>query len=220
MYLSDILNELTYGELSQLNLGIQKNGETPEDKLLPLISHINRGLSALYTRFFLKEGRFNFALVAGAYGYDLQREDLLKIEQVFTEEGAELPVNDGTKLWACFTPTMQQLRVAKEIVDKDINLPTEYITNGLEVVYRANHPRVTDGTLPESTVIELPYSHLNALLYFVASRAYTPMGLVNQYHQGDSWAARYEAECLRLEAASLQIDTDIQNSRLYDKGWE
>lgn len=220
MYLSDILNELTYSELSQLNLGIQKNGETPEDKLLPLISHINRGLSALYTRFFLKEGRLTFTLVADSYTYGLQREDLLKIEQVFTEEGTELAVNDGTKLWSCFTPTMQQLRVAKEIVDKDINLPSEYITNGLEVVYRANHPRVTDEALPESTVIELPYSHLNALLYFVASRAYTPMGLVNQYHQGDSWAARYEAECLRLEAASLQIDTDIQNSRLYDKGWE
>lgn len=96
MKLIEIFNHLTYGELSQLSLGGTVNGEIPEAKYLALISSINLGLTALHTRFYLKEGQLKFVVSGEGATYDLERDDILKIEQVFTEEGHELGVNDYT----------------------------------------------------------------------------------------------------------------------------
>ena len=109
-----------------------------------------------------------------------------------------------------------------DIVNKVFDVPEQYKTDSLEVVYRANHPKLVEsggGINPEAIELELPYSHLEALLYFVASRVHNPMGMANEFHSGNSWAAKYEAECMKLQQQNLEIDEGNDNDRLGRNGW-
>lgn len=73
---------------------------------------------------------------------------------------------------------------------------------------------------PEITKVELPSSHLQALLYFVASRTYNPIGMTGEFNAGNNYNAKYEAECQGLEAAGLQVERGINNFKLNWSGWE
>lgn len=222
MKLSEVFSQLAYGELSQLSLGTLTSGELSEDAHAPLLAHVNLGLTAIYKRFNLKEGRLVFPLSQSGNVYKLTVADLNKIERVYTSEGTELPLNDANSPLSCYTPQLNILRVPKKIVNKDRDLPEKYQTDGLEVVYRANHTKIeaTGGTLtPETVELELPDTYLEALLYFVASRAHNPIGLVNEFNAGNNWAAKYEMECQRLEALNLEVDESNENTRLNKNGW-
>ena len=222
MKLSEVFQQLAYGELSQIALGTITDEELAEESYAPLLAHVNLGLSALYKRFNLKEGRITFPLSQAGNVYKLGVTDLNKIERVETLEGTELSLNDGNDPLSCYTPQMNTLRVPQKIVSKSPDLPEKYITGELLVIYRANHPKVvaTGGFLiPKSVELELPYSHLEALLYFVASRVHNPIGMVNEFNAGNNWAAKYEMECQRLESLDLEIDDTTTNARLNKNGW-
>lgn len=222
MKLSEVFQQLAYGELSQISIGGITDDELAEEAHAPLLAHVNLGLTAIYKRFNLKEGRITFPLVPGSYLYKLAASDLHKIEQVYTAEGVELPLNDGNSAFSCTTPQLNTLRVVKKIVDRTMDLPEKYQTTGLEVVYRANHTKVVASggyLIPEMVELELPDSHLEALLYFVASRVHNPIGMVNEFNAGNNWAAKYEMECQRLEGLNLEIDESNGNERLSRNGW-
>ena len=222
MKLSEVFQQLAYGELSQLNLGTITDEELPESAHAPLLAHVNLGLTALYKRFNLKQGRITFALNPAGSTYQIGASDLHKIERVLTDAGKDLPLNDGNDKYSCFTSKMDTLRIHPDVNVKLDSIPEQYKTDKITVLYRANHPKIvaTGGFLvPESVELELPYSHLEALLYFVASRAHNPIGMVNEFNAGNNWAAKYEMECQRLENLNLEIDEANENFRLYEKGW-
>ena len=58
---------------------------------------------------------------------------------------------------------------------------------------------------PEITKVELPSSHLQALLYFVASRTYNPIGMTNELNAGNNWYANCEAACQELEVQGCKL---------------
>jgi hypothetical protein len=151
--------------------------------------------------------------------YNLQRPDILKIEQVITDSGTELAINNGADKYSCSTPSLGTLRVPAIIVNKGPDLPDDLITSSLEVVYRANHEIISLDAIPEYYEVVLPYSHLMALLYFVASRVHNPIGMVNEFHAGSSWAAKYEQECARLEMHNIQVDKGTEYDRISRNGW-
>ena len=222
MKLAEVFSQLAYGELAQTVFGENDEGELVEKQYPILLAHVNLGLTALYKRFNLKEVRLTFPLSTLGNVYRLGVTDLHKIEKVLTDAGVELPLNDGKEQYSCFTPRMDTIRVPLDIVNKVAEVPESYHTNSLEVVYRANHPKLeaTGGDInPETIELELPYSHLEALLYFVASRVHNPIGMVNEFHSGNSWAARYEGECMKLQQQDLQIDSSNDNDRLGRNGW-
>lgn len=222
MKLQEVFSSLAYGELSQLVLGQHTEGEVNESQYPALVSHINLGLTALYTRFNLKEREMRFPLQADVTTYQLKLDDILKVESVHTESNEALALNDSTDQYSCFTPSLNVLVVPLDIVNKVDSLPDELKSDYLYVHYRANHPRlVTVGGYinPLTTEVELPYSHLQALLYFVASRANNPIGMSNEFHAGNSWAAKYEMECARLEGESIEVDAVVANERFSARGW-
>lgn len=222
MKLAEVFSSLAYGELSQTFVGENDEGELNEDRYPMLLSSVNLGLSALYKRFNLKEGRLTFPLSQLGNTYRLTVTDLNKIERVQTLEGTELALNDGNDPLSCYTPRMDTLRVPLEIVNKSQDIPDKYKTDELLVIYRASHPKLVavNGTInPDALEVELPYSHLEALLYFVASRVHNPIGMTNEFHSGNSWAAKYEAECMRLQQQNLEIDESNENDRLSRNGW-
>ena len=222
MTLAEVFQQLAYGELSQLSLGSITDEELPESSYAPLLAHVNLGLAALYKRFNLKQGRISFTLNPAGTIYRLGVTDLNKIERVLTDAGKDLPLNDGNNKYSCTTPKMDTLRIHPDVNNKSADLPEAYRTDNILILYRANHSKIAGNNgliIPENIELELPYSHLEALLYFVASRAHNPIGMVNEFNAGNNWAAKYEMECQRLEGLNLEIDEATENSRLIDNGW-
>jgi hypothetical protein len=222
MKLIEVFDALAAGELSQLAIVDQTTGVIEEASYPKVINHLNLGLTALYKRFNLKEQRLTFPITQDGNVYRLDVADILKIERIETAEGAELPLNNEADPYSCFTLSMTTVRVPQAIVDQGMDLPEKYKTSELVVVYRANHPKLVmeNGEIdPETTEVELPFSYLEALLYFVASRCYNPIGISSEINPGMSWSAKYERECQQLEGQSFDIDATAGNTRLERNGW-
>lgn len=250
MYLQEVFDQLTYGELSQLSIGGQPAGEINTMNFPQVLSHLNLGLTALYKRFHLKEGRLLLQLVTGTTSYEIKsafavnkaasretvrylldtatvpfKDDILKIERVLTDdedEPFELALNDASDRYSLFTPSATTLLVPADIVAQASDLPCHLETSTLLLIYRANHPKIVQGFGlfdPERIVVQLPDSHLEALVYFVASRVNNPVGMSNEFHAGNSYYAKFEQACQQLEGQNLQVDRGSQNTRLQRGGW-
>lgn len=241
MKLSEIFEQLTSGELSQLAIS------SDPARMIP---HINLGLTALYKRFPLKEGRFTLLLQDNQLLYPLLskyavnnrssretvryiqdtaaspfKDDLQKIEKVIVDSGLEVGLNDEADEFSVFTPAANTLRIPAVYVAPTPNTPPEYLTETMQVVYRASHPKIpTDletydlETLGNMT-LELPYSHLEPLLLFVAARVHTPTGMMNETNMGNTYAVKYEQACQHLEQINLRVDQFSQPDRILRGGW-
>ena len=103
-------------------------------------------------------------------------------------------------------------------------LPTMLPVQALTVEYLGNHPLLVkeQGYFNlEDVAVELPDTHLTALLYFVASRLFNPTGLSGNtaFHEGNNYEAKFEAECMRLENDGYENSEQEENSRLRRNGW-
>ncbi len=248
MKLSEIFRQLSYGELSQLNIGNTGAGEISDADYDRLVSAINLGLTALYTRFPLSRKTLELQLVSGQGLYYLSRsfavsnedsledpkyirdsnedpfmDDLLKVLQVTTGTGdVILPLNKRGDLWSLYTPTVASLSVPYGIHTPDSETPSDYVTATLLVEYQANHLYLPVGVgeyRADTVDVELPYAYLEPLLYYVASRMHNPIGMVNEFHMGNSFAAKYEAACQTLERHNVSVDQVGYTTKFADRGW-
>lgn len=247
MKISEIFDQLTYGELSNIHLGGADVGMIDAANYAKMLAHMNLGLTALYKRFPLKEGRLVIALQQGLTTYPLTskyavntkssnmpfkyildtptdrfKNDIHKIERVYTEGGRELGLNDEADIHAISTPSAAVLRVPPVIVARDQSLPDHLKTSKLEVVYRANHPIIDVDLFDiDTTEVELPYSHLEPLLLFIASRINNPIGMSPQteFNAGNNYAAKYEKSCQQLEMTNLRVDQGAQVDKLHQRGF-
>jgi hypothetical protein len=146
----------------------------------------------------------------------------MKVEHVFAESGFEFSVNNAVDVYSMNTPTQRVLTVPADIVAKKDTLLEELKTDTLEVVFRAAHPKiiVEDNDIePDMYELELPDTHLEPLLFFVASRVHTPAGLGGEDNTGNLYFQRYEMACQALENQNLQIDKGAQYNRIERNGW-
>lgn len=245
--LSEIFEQLTQGELSQVSLGGGEMGVIDEANYRKLGNHVQLGLTALYKRFNLKQGKLMLQLFPDQEDYPLQNKfavtgknnlprrwildsalspfnnDIIKIFKVTCDSGKELAINNYADDFSVFTPTMESLRIPKLIVEPSPNLtPDQYKTSKLKVEYQANHGLIVPRSEyfnPSTTIVELPASHTQALLYFVASRVHNPIGMGQEFNAGNNWAQRYELECRRLEDDGNEIDDGNTNTRAKQGGW-
>jgi hypothetical protein len=247
MTLQEIFEQLSGSEFSQLSIGGASQGVIDESNYARVLPMVNLGLTKLYTRFNLKQGRLVLTPQAGKYTYQIAskfdsnnmrsrepvkylanadgslfQDDLLKIEQVRTSAGFELGLNDAANPWSILTPSVLTMRVPAGIVDKPMDLPDQFKTTTLEVVYRANHPKIAAGLTgiePEMVQVQLPDSHLEALLMFIAARMTAPTGMSVQDQTSNTFYAKYEAVCQALENAGLQVDQGSQVDKLRSRGF-
>lgn len=211
MKLQDIFDQLSAGEFSQLSIGGAAQGVINESNHLKLVGHVTLGLTALFKRFALREGSLVVTLVPNQTVYKLAATDILKVERVMTADELELPLNDHADSGSVFTTSMSSLRIPK-----DLDTPS------LTVTYRANHPKLktTFGLFDPTRIdIQLPESHLEALLYYVASRVHNPIGMGQEFNSGNTYYAKYEAACQALEIEGLEIDQGGSNTRARRNGW-
>jgi len=237
MKLSEVFNQLAHGELTQLALVDDTTGTIKTSKYPVIVSNVNLAMAALHKRFNMKEGRLSFYLETGRLTYPLSTaedvnffegngdeeftDNILKIERVYTDTGYELGLNDESDSYSCSTPTATTLRLSPLLAAQSTDLPSQLLTKSLTVVYRANPTPIkyTDSFNPARVDIELPYSHLEPLLFFVASRIHNPIGMTNEFHAGNNYAAKYEKACLQLEESNIQTDQGSQSTKLIRNGW-
>lgn len=230
MKLQTILDHLKAAEFSQLNFGAGQGIFTSGEALEKVMSSVNLGLNDLFSRFDLKMGRLVLALQPDQTSYQLTskhslfgkgatapfyiqdtmaapfKDDILQVRRVYTDSDYELALNQLDVSPSLMTSAMDRLEVPLSIVNKSLALPDCLRTNTLAVVYRANHPAMDICRKdPDRIDIELPVPYITALCYYVASRANNPVGLGQEFNAGNTYAAKYEAECLRLKGEGLEI---------------
>jgi hypothetical protein len=241
MKLIDILKDLTYSELAGLNIGnlVPDEAENQPDphQYEMIVGFINLGLKEIYKRFFLRSKEHviqqhieistyklhsDYAqtntsspiAIAERYIMDTAdnpfQDDILKIEEVYDEEGNKLPINDSsadaTKSQIVFTPTFRSLQISD---------PSDTLT--VSVQYRACHARISSSlTMDPSTVeVELPNSLQEALLFYVASRAYRA---TNRETSADYWQL-FKKSCDWVKQEGLEVQPEEAPWRFDDNGW-
>ena len=241
MTLKQIFDLLSQGELSQIHLGgTQGIDESNWERVL---GAVNLGLTELHKRFPLRREQVVLQMQEGQLRYTLDvkhavsnRENptvtkylidsaanpfigrVLKIYKVFDASGCELKLN---RVGDAFDQAHSTVRTPSY---NTLILPTMLPVQALTVEYLGNHPLLVkeQGYFNlEDVAVELPDTHLTALLYFVASRLFNPTGLSGNtaFHEGNNYEAKFEAECMRLENDGYENAEHEENSRLRRNGW-
>lgn len=241
MTLKQIFDLLSQGELSQIHLGgTQGIDESNWERVL---GAVNLGLTELHKRFPLRREQVVLQMQEGQLRYTLDvkhavsnRENptvtkylidsaanpfigrVLKIYKVFDASGCELKLN---RVGDAFDQAHSTVRTPSY---NTLILPTMLPVQALTVEYLGNHPLLVkeQGYFNlEDVAVELPDTHLTALLYFVASRLFNPAGLSGNtaFHEGNNYEQKFEAECMRLENDGYENSEQEENSRLRRNGW-
>ena len=239
MNLKDIFKDLSYGELQGLAIGnlIPDDNESEPDpkSYKQIMSHINRALTKIYSRFLLSskeiyieqsESIAEYILdkryaqantaspialvdryIADSTAYPFE-DDVLKIEQCFDEEGGLLFLNDPTEEFSLYTPSFRSIQMP---------YPNEF--NTVAVQYRASHPRLeyTPDEDAEDILVAVPESLYEALLYYVAYRA-SPQS-IGGVDGAQTFLQLYEQACQGVEKQGLYIQAETANWRFDAKGW-
>ena len=234
MKLSEIFEQLTYGELSQLTMGGWDSEQIAPEDVRKVIAHVNLGLNDLYGRFWLKTGevilylydRISFYKLHNKYAvsniesteeikfiedsrfYPFQN-DVLKIEEVYNLCGDYLCLNDKTKHCSLFTTAYDTIQVVHPFNETMIS-----------VQYRAKHPEIKwiEGFDPSTVEVDLPNVMLEPLLLFIGSRSYRALNS-DQNQEGNNYFQQYEMACTRLKNLGYEIQTNLTNIKLERNGW-
>jgi hypothetical protein len=245
MKLLDIYEQLTYGELSQQQLGVGSLDDgvddTPKTSYKRLYPLVKLGLTELHKRFKLREAEFNVNLTEGKVIYLLAldyaksytkskvaiddryiddsatafADDLMQVERiygVYRSAPYEIPLNNLDNPAAIRTTSYNTLVIPDDVT----TAPWLKETSVLRLVYRADHPAITNPAVhitPDRIPIYLPVAYLQALVYYVASRVMTAKGNVAEFHDGNNYAMKFEAEVAELR----QQDFTVSNVSEYDK---
>ena len=230
MNLTDLYERLAYGELS--NLSLVEDGSIREEEQGKIVMHTNAALTALHTRFPLKDN----TLILDQKGYlttysltskyalsnyvdnaphsfyinDLGRpfeDDVLRITEVWDAYGEKLPLNDPHMWRSVFTPNVNVLQIPHPVEGQVIS-----------VQYQANHPKVSAAT-PEQ-VIDIPPFLERAVTLFVAGSVLSHMNTVENTAKGAEHLRAYELICVEVVALELVATGGTTSGFRFEKnGW-
>lgn len=230
MNLAEVFDSLAWGDLS--NLSCVENGAIIPEKYNHVIGAVNLGLNKLYTRFLLKKNVLTLRAIYGDDSYVLESARAVSLA------GLEPYIIDSTA--KPFQDDIIEITKVTDVLDNDLGLNQSNtatltsenilmlkginVNDEFKVTYTAKHPalpKVDDYTTfdPETVKIQLPEAYLMALLYFVASRMFSPVGVVLEGAQAArdlSYLARYENECQELLSKGFDVN-DLENSNRFSQ---
>jgi len=235
MKLIDIFKDLTYGELQGLHIGNlipdEQENEPDPRQYEQIISYLNLGLTELYKRFFLLSKEIyiqeysqiatyllhsDFALTNvdsvedPKYIVDTDADpfvdNILKIEEVYDEEGVKLPINDVNEELSVYTPTY-----------RSVQIPYPDDANTFSVQYRASCPPVIYTFSMDAELIDVPCpnSLREALLYFIGSRAHRGGNI----EKSQAYWQMFKTSCADVKKEGLEVQVEPSNWRFDGRGW-
>ena len=192
MKLSYILEMLASAELSNLHLVDEAKLDIKPEKVPIVLRSINSGLNDLHTRFLIAKNIVEIPVIAGENTYEIIADDFIELLNVYIDD---IPMVSNTH----FT----LLNVNRFILREKLG-----ILSTLRVEYKAKHRVLTEVDLAMDANVNLPDSHLNALLYFVASKLYT--SAVNQLdgdlNEGAAYMRKFMDEVSLLENQGIDVE--------------
>ena len=234
MKLKAIVEQLKYGELGRLNLGMNSKEGVSAYNYPEIISAINLGLIDLYARFDLKS-RYTFikqenhitiyeldkkyaetnTTSTETYKYIKDTVDnpftgaILKIQDVFNESGVKYTLNDDTDTNSLYTPTITSIQV-----------PVPNSNNTLCVTYIAGPEELE---LTGENVLEqeiyLPVLLTKCLVLFVASRIISNMPMLEAKSRSAEMYSKYLASVMEAESFGVRIGDNTKSTKLECNGW-
>jgi len=233
MFLSEVFEQLTYGELAQLSIGgLPSGGILPAD-YPRLVTNINAALIELYTVFPLKTSQLSLQLYEHIALYTLHsdyalsnssstepykyiidtetapfKNDILLVDNVFNEVGDEYPINESKEEYSVFLPSYNQIQV-----------PFSQDENALAIVYRASPELlITSNIDPESTWVPIPYQLMSCLIAFVLNKIHSSIGSGTTSDAG-MYFNKYKEEVNIVKNLGLSITETSFNEKLDTGGW-
>ena len=227
MKVSDVFTELVHGELSAHAIamaGSISDADTPR-----VISYINSGLLALYTRYplLMKELRLQQYNYITSYKLSVEHArtnsaskevkyiidsklapftgDVIRVEEISDEVGDVLEINSTDYNKVALLPSMDVIEIPNPTAD-----------NVLFVTYRAKHPTLTN----KNDNILLPVHMLTALYAYVGSRVYAGGTVAEHVSKSAELTSKYEMLCQQFEMQGM-VNSDVQkiNMRPELGGW-
>jgi len=234
MYLSEIFDQLTQGELSSLFLGKTDETGIQISDYPKIVPHINLAVTELHKRFSLRVDEVSIQQYDQIQKYYLQSKfaqtntdssepikyivdsqyapfngNVLRIEKVIDELGRELFINESDEYWSVHTPSFDCVQV-----------PYPEKENQMLVTYRADVESkiLIPGLDPKRAWVAIPTHLLEALLYYVASRVFSAVN-TDGMNEGNTYLAKFEKSVLKAQELGLDVEDNTNNVKLDDNGW-
>ena len=230
MLLKEILQRLCEGEFSSIASGYILDGSPLNEHHAGLVRHIDMGLLELYKRFPLRIREAYIQQYDHIQNYVLHSQfavtntessaptqyiedtplnkftdsDFLCIDKLFNEIGEEVPLNDYHKCNSMFTSAYNTIQV-----------PCPSSANVFLVHYRAGHTLLPVDEKPDEVEVHCPYSHLEALLYYVAHRKLAS----THADESNMYLMKFEQSCNKIKELNLMNQDNTQGEQFYLGGW-
>ena len=234
MYLYELFEHLSSGEFGGEAIGNAEGGGIQEKDYALVIPFINAGLISLYREFNLREDevliqqyeeiseyflhdKYAASNTASAeptkYILDTAEEPfvtdrVLRINSVVNEVGEEIVLNDRTNSDSYWTPSFRSIQV-----------PLPNNDNQMAVLYRAKPDKIPNDADPTTYEVELPFTYLNALLSYVASRYYLSRPGFENRNASAEFTQRYRLELNDLKVQTADQQEIASGTRLVQDGW-
>lgn len=249
MFLSEVYTQLCAGELSKLADG---EGQTISDIAVPKVNAlILAGLNELNKHFSIREKDIIVTTKLGKTRYELLPENAVSSGNpyAFIQDTTEDPFvgdimqilsitdMDGRNLWghadthnAVYTNDLYGTRLntslGTEIVLQAHNtfkLKDGHDYGDLLIRYKARVKPFDTTLSPEDTFIDIPDHFMNALVLYVASRRFNPMGAETigrgMFHEGNNYWTKYQEEIQTLKMNMASIGSTGENTNFQRGGW-
>lgn len=249
MFLNEVHEQLCAAELSKLFDG---DGDKLKPESLPKINTIIQGgINDLNKKFAIRENEILVRPVLGKEIYELIPANALSSgnPDAFIIDEASNPflgdimqifrITDayGQSLW--LNTDMAQVVPVDNVFGKHpsmfvhsgvnmtayntLRLPKENELGDILVQYKAKMKPMDTSLAPEDTYIDLPDHFLNALVLYVASRKYNPMGAETigrgMFHEGNNYWSKYQEEVNELKANLGSIASTGETTNFIRNGW-
>lgn len=233
MNVNDLFEQLSYSELSNLNIGVEGTGAIVEEKQPAIVLFANEALLRLHTRFVLKEKDLLIELVSHITNYHLIEryaesrapqpgvpypyikdlageqfiDDIIKITNVYDTSGYSLLLNDADHIDSVFTPR-----------DKLLQVPYPITGSMLNVLYQAKHPILTMDNLEAEIVI--PDVLVSAMRAHIAAAVYSGIATPEAMAKSAELSMKYETLCAEVtERDAVNSSLSNTNTRFAKRGW-
>jgi hypothetical protein len=218
MLVSEFLERLSFGQLSNLSIAGEGDGTIKPAKIPAIIQHLNTALLRIYTRFTLAEKEMIVVLLEDRTSYKLHskfamsrqtefptiephildaehdkfEDDLIRVLSVKKTGGIYLPLNDDGLPGSLYTPMVDVLQV-----------PDPWPGAPLFVTYQAKHEKLTPTGDFMNKEIDLPAVLEDAALSYVAHKVFFHMSGQEHAATAAGHLSNYESICQEVIANDL-----------------
>lgn len=231
-----IMENLTYGELSQYSVGGAADGKICETDYPRVMSAINRGVNEIQKDLSINENSVRLRLIEGIVTYPIHsrhsiitgtespsnklfvddsiydpfEDDILRIHQVYNKGGKELTINNRNRSDTIYIPAHNVIQVPF-VKEGDV----------LGVVYsRMTRPTVVSTEVTASTTfLPIPDYGLNALYAYVASIMSAGITTGQEIQDSQVWMSKYETRIAKIKNTPAVPTDSYENTKLTDNGF-